>query len=446
MRHILSKWLFATALLATSTFASAEVFYAYATVITDGEDMFYHITSNNAENFVKQFDDIKNGAHWDNNTSYLIGSVSFRGMKYHVHTYVDTVLGVRYLEFGYNGETITLRQRVTPTAGINEDPSDLNIPTTDVWTQLIDYLKGENIAGSTDGNEDPAKILNAWSDAWVAQTSLDPVAGNPNSFLAQLTNNDFQITNNLVLIGDTSGMDSFSLMPSYYSNSLPTEGFDEAGNPTSGTVNVTQFELPLTYTHYFNQNNALTIDMPISYQTVDTATTYSIALGLAYTHVILRTQNQLAWALTPSFHAGAVGSIDLGSGTIVYDGALASRVVMPINNWVYGLTNDVSYLKTAKIKIGDIETPYDLNNWVTENGIDATYSVTNSLNLGGYYNRFDVFNGQAWYIPNYNEVGIKFAKESTYKTAKYDFLTAAVGYQFGAQDYKGINVTLGIDF
>ncbi len=304
-------------------------------------------------------------------------------------------------------------------AGLGEVP----VLNEDVWDQLIDWLKGKG-----------GSLLTQLADDWVSGTAIDPVAGNPNSFFAQLTKSNFNLAANGMLNNASEGsLNLFSLTPSY-------------SDVTNNGFSVKSASLPLKYTHYFNNDNALIVDAPITYQQIQSATSYSVALGMGFTHVILRTPSKVAWALTPSLNVGVVGSADLGAGTLLYDTALASRVVIPHGNITYGITDDVSYLVTSKLKIGDVETPYDLNNITTLNGGDITYAASKNYNVGGYINRFDVVSGLKWYIPSYNEIGFKLSKLTTHNKISYNQYTASLSYLFGEHQYQGVEFTAGFNF
>lgn len=411
-----------------------------AVVIDNGSGPETPIRKTYKRNIFDVFDELKNAKDdlapdYNDSTSSISGVVNLRGVNVTIQRKVqlDNITGhdIAILHFCIDipggslechnfksdrGIPPTLRNKAH---SVSEAASD---PTESVWDQLIDWLKGD---GGT--------ILSDLADAWVSYTSIDPVAGNPNSFMAQLTNNNFDLAADGILNGDTSGLDLFSVTPNYI-------------NVTNNGYTVKDATLPIKYSHYFNSDNALIIDMPINYQQIQEATSYSLALGVGYTHVFLRTPSKITWALTPSFHAGVVGSLDLGSGTMMYDGGLASRVVIPRGKFSYGITNDLSYLETARVKVGEVETPYDMENLLTQNGIDVTYKLNTMLTLGGFYTRFDVINGLKWYIPSYNEIGLKFAKLTNYKTASYNHLSAALGYMYGTHKYGGVNLTLGFNF
>lgn len=150
--------------------------------------------------------------------------------------------------------------------------------------------------------------------------------------MATLINNSFQIAATGIYNGNKSGLNLFSVHPGYAKYRV-------------GGVNVENANLPLRFSHYFSRDNVLVFDMPIRYSKYNSAKSYQAAIGLAWSHVMLR-RKKLVWALTPGGHVGVVGSADLASGTLMYDVDLGSRLSLPRGKWIYGMTNDVDYVKT----------------------------------------------------------------------------------------------------
>jgi hypothetical protein len=357
--------------------------------------------------------------------SSISAAVSLRGVSVTLKSYISidkvTKQVSRQLDFCLGGDCVHFTQ-----AFFSKLASHIGAPgdnsREDVWSQLMNYLNGQ---GST-------ALLSQLAADWIKQTSIDPVAGNPNSFMGQLTKANFNLAANGLLQGNTSGLNLFALTPSYSSSTL------------SG-ITVKHAYLPIQYLHYFSQDNAMFIDAPISEDQVGSAKGYSAALGFGYMHVMTR-QPKYIWSLTPSLFGGAVGSIDLGSGTGVIDGTLASRLLFPRGILTYGITNDLSFLKTIQVQIGKTKTPYKLNSLMMSNGADVTRKLSNDYSIGGYYTLTNNIAGLRWYVNNYSEIAFKLAKLSHYNNAIYDNMTLNVGYLFGANNYQSADVSLELRF
>lgn len=291
-----------------------------------------------------------------------------------------------------------------------------------IENQLKDFVKGDT----------GQNFLTGMLQARVAESPIDPVAGNPVSYMARLLDNDY----NLVIEGhqvgeEQGGLTLFGVTPEYTSATL-------------ASLNVKTYNLPLRYNHFFNNSNDLIIDMPITMQTLNQTNTYSVGLGAAYSHFFLPN-----WSLMPAFHMGAVGSLDLGSATMLYDGALASRVTMPLGaagQYEVGMTNDISYLKTQSITVASYSIAYKLSNWMTKNGVDFNYIMNKAYSVGTYYDRVDRISGNRWYVSDYNEVGLKSSKISFYNGSRYNSLTLGLGYLFGPSNFSGVNFSFGVNF
>lgn len=327
------------------------------------------------------------------------------------------------VQLNQQGASTTLTSDLTDRGLFAKDSAALNTNQS-VWDQLFDMLQGK------DGETAFTKTL---AKAWVGQTGIDPVAGNPDSLLAKMTDTSFNLAANGIYDGKPDGLGLFSVKPSY------------SRSTNNGYVNQT-FSVPLEYTYSIDKNSALTVEAPINYTDIDGAKTYDGALDVGYSRVIMR-KPKYTWAVTPNVFVGALGSADMAAGTAVMGAGVSSQVSVPFKAWTVGMTNDVNYVKTAKVKIGDIETPYDLNNILTKNGLEASYQISAPYEVGGYFDRTDVVSGEEWYMKSANEVGAKFTKLSkTANNVAYDGITASVGYKFAAHDYKGFNLNAGFTF
>jgi phage-related protein len=268
----------------------------------------------------------------------------------------------------------------------------------------------------------------------VATTPYDPIAGNPSSYMARLINNNFNLATTTQFGNGYDDLNLFSINPSF-------KDYSAGDNDTT----VKQTILPLRDTYYLSDHTALIFDMPITLLQADKTSTYTLTLGFGVAHQIIDSKN-FTWSILPSLHAGATGSMDLGSATILYDGAVANRLTVPYQKFTFGYTNDLSWLQTQSVNVGDIEIPYDIENWATQNGLDMSYHINSDYIVGGYYTRMDILSGQRWYIPSSNEVGVKFNITNKHNGATYNQLTASLGYLTAIHEYKGITASIGFNF
>ena len=136
-------------------------------------------------------------------------------------------------------------------AGRNEEALQLFQRIKSSHLDLLKYLtvlhwqKAENqlkdfVKGGTGQN-----FLTGLLQARVAQTPIDPVAGNPVSYMARLVDNDYDLAIEGHQAGtNDGGLTLFGITPSYNSETL-------------ADLNVKSYNLPMRYNHFFNNTNNL---------------------------------------------------------------------------------------------------------------------------------------------------------------------------------------------
>ncbi len=390
-------------------------------------------TNNNVSNFF--------AGGFNERTDNLAGTINFRNLP---------------INFTYNHATETLNILV-PAAGI-----DKTFTAADSQGASLDSAKDEFESWFKDNEGGQITRL---LQAYVKDTATDVIAGNPLSISASITEIASQIQDsyNMDMAESITGMevaanqeveassdeegDVDSTAPMATQGNIPGYGLFGAdlgyGSFNLGNgQHMTNYTLPLSYTFHFNDDlSRIKIDMPLSMANIDGARSYSAALGLAYTQYVNR-----YWALTPSIYGGASGSIDLGSGGIMISGGLSSHAALPINQFVVGMTNAISYMSTMPITIAGYQIKYDVQNWGFVNGVDGAYRfATQPFALGLYFDN-TAFVGDKWYIPSYNQVGIRLMNYITRNHATYNRFVLNTGYLFAQHNYNGINVNLGMQF
>lgn len=311
----------------------------------------------------------------------------------------------------------------TPLAASNNKGYSAMTGDEDVFDQLIDLLKGKQ------GETEFTKTL---ADNWVKQTSIDPLAGNPDSYFARTASSNFNLAANGIYSGDVSGLGLFSVTPSY------------SYSKTGDMVNQ-QLALPLQYTYSIDNKDAIIFLAPINYNKLETTHTYDISVGMGYSRDLHRS-NRVDWAVTPSILFGAVASPEMLSGTAAINTGAASRLDVFDKELTFSLINDLSYLKSLKIKIGDIETPYDIYNVIAKNGLELTDKLSTKYAVGGFYTRSDVVAGVPWFSPSSNEIGAKWIKFNNAGKVVYHAIDVSLSYTFDKNQYKGVDLQAGFTF
>ncbi len=241
-------------------------------------------------------------------------------------------------EVSYSGNSTELIFKI-PSLGINKS---FNGATRDDSQEMLEEYLKENGDG----------LVTRMLGSLVAETPVDPVAGNPASFSAQMVSNSFA--------AGAAGFHQSDESVVFNSTGIGlATGHFEAGDYEQDTLT-----LPLSYTiHFDNPGYQLRFDLPLNYISVGGSEAYGTALGAS-----LRVPLTDSWSLTPGLRVGATGSIDMASAAVVYAGTLTSNYRIPFRLFELNIANMVGTVNTVSIEAGDYEIDYDLRNTVFKNG------------------------------------------------------------------------------
>jgi len=287
------------------------------------------------------------------------GYVNFRGVDMSMH-FTDTIANV-----------VTLTISVP---GINVSETFSGASQEDAFRQFKDYLQSNK--------DDLLKKILAYS---VSKTPYDAVAGNPNSLMNNMNNQSFS----------RAGGNVFGSFVSFLGPAATRHTFDYQGQKTNADV----YCLPLGYTFNFANDRALMLDLPLMYTNMENTKTYAAQLGLG-----LKIPLTEYWRLIPGARAGAVFSEDLFSGGVLYECSLSSNFQIPVDKWIFGMTNMAAYAGNISVKVGGYELGYDLQNWIWKNGVQASYSLTKLWDVGVKY-IYTKYTGSELFIDGYHTIG-----------------------------------------
>lgn len=362
MKKLIKLILCSSALITTSGFAA--MFEGNITV--DGNTK--HVSYNSIQELVDTFSNDglrKLFPAYNNNSIVTTNNLSLRGLP---------------ATFNYVGANTELVLAV-PDAGINK--SFTGATRNESEQQLRDFFKGE-------GNADA--LISQLLQAFVEKTPFDPIAGNPGSMMGLMIKNAFATGAGVWMNrgGEARSANFFSLTPQYSQNSIEGQKSQE-------------LVLPIGYSHYFaNGNSALLFSLPIAVQKDSGSYSYNAGLSMALQQYIMK-----YWRVTPIISINTGGSKDLGSFALAYAGFLKSDVMLPWQNWQFGIHNMAGYLRTHPLRIRGYSIEYRLKNWTTENGLSAAYFVQNApLGVEAKYSHTDMLGGSKWYIDHYNNIGL----------------------------------------
>jgi len=207
---------------------------------------------------------------------------------------------------------------------------------------------------------------------------------------------------------------------------------------SGGDYATTGIAVPLSYTVKFDSDprRKLRFDLPLGYTDTEGAASYSLGIGLAYTHPLSD-----VWTLTPAIGAGATGSDDLGSAGGVASYSLTSAYTWRLGGFALSMGNAIGKYDALPVKIGDVEAEADISNTVFTNGLLLT--GPNSLiarNLVMEYSITDTrIGGDEVYLDSYDEIGVALGYINTTMGVVDSYSKVGLSYLVGSGDVGDIN-------
>lgn len=330
----------------------------------------------------------------------------------------------------------------TVTAAANSTTLVFSIPDLDETVTFTGDTRDESQDQLQDYLESNQEgLLKKMLQELAATTAIDPVAGNPNSLLANMGAADFSMGVDFATAGGGaleevkgggSSENSFGIGLRF-------------GRYSAGGFDQDVYSMPLSYTFRFESDprKQLLFDLPLSYADTDGSKTYGASLGIGYRHPISDD-----WSLTPSIRAGAVGSVDLGSAAIVYSGSLTSNYNLYWDDIKISIGNMGGYYKTTSVDAGDFSVDYDLTNGMFKNGVGFEGPVNFTIFGNPTSWQFSVahtfFTGDDLYVDSYFDFAFSFGTRATQST--WDRMRMGVTYTAGNNDFSGFQVNFGYTF
>lgn len=305
-------------------------------------------------------------------------------------------------------------------------------------------------------------------------TPIDPLAGNPGSFMNQRMRGDFDrgFTHRVSQIWGcgcsafdlsqpqrimvASADDMQGIFAEARARAMALRGENEigiglVGQSSRGTAaNGTKYRsttlaLPLSYTVKFDADprQKLSFELPLSYTDSEGAASYSAGFSMAYTYPI--SDN---WSLTPAAGVGATGSEDLGAGGGLVSYSLTSSYTHRLGGWAVGLGNSIGRYESLGIKIGDYEAEYDVQNTVFTNGIllsGPTSLIARDLVLE-YYFTDTRLTGTDLFSNRYDEVGVGLGFLKTDHGVITRYFKTGLSYLWGENEIRGYRLSLTLRF
>ena len=306
-------------------------------------------------------------------------------------------------------------------------------------TQLEDWFK-------KNGGDAVNKLMKKLAET----TAIDPIAGNPNSAMAQSVSNDFSrgflnTASNLRAEAQAAASTSVGEKNANTATLAARFGYLSQGGIKSQSVS-----LPLGYTFRFQdpQQN-ISVNLPITMVDIEGSKSYSAGLGLGYSHPLTR-----RWIITPALGYMVTGSPDMASAGQVVSASLTSSYSLPLGRYQISMGNMAGYYRTLRLSIGDYSFDPKIQNYVVRNGL-MLYLPTDfliketGLELFGIDTRYL---GDALFIDSYEEVGLSFGRTKVKRKTVGEVIKnvlvdvrVGVSYIF-AQGSHGFTANLGYSF
>lgn len=269
-------------------------------------------------------------------------------------------------------------------------------------------------------------------------TTIDPIAGNPNSLQAQMAQADFMI----------GRLSPFSGCSDCWEAQPVTHLFNGEFDFTrvfSHRFDSAAYDTLFRYSYSPERTWALILDAPVSLIYVGGAYAAAGSVGVGFRFPITH-----SWSLTPTLRFGSGGSVDLDTaGTFIAPG-LTSVYNLRLFNFVLSLMNSVGYYASTNLWLGGINFNYRLHNTIFKNGLFLTSCqgmvfCGREINVSTWWID-SYFAGDKLFIRHYDEIGISFLTTHVLPCIDYDCLSLGTAYQFGNHGFHGYTINLAYQF
>lgn len=274
--------------------------------------------------------------------------------------------------------------------------------------------------------------------AYARYSPIDPIAGNPNSLLAQMAQADYLVGHLSPLSGCDRCWEAQPVLHQYQSGVYAGRAFSKGFDTTTVTM-------PLRYSYSPDRKFAFILDAPITYNRNGGASSIFSSLGMG-----ARIPFSANWSFTSMFRFGAGGSLDLcTSGCFVSAGA-TSVYNFYLCPYVITLTNYAGYFSSTNLWLSGTNFNYHLHHYIFKNGLSVTTCegltfckrpINISLSFEDSY-----FTRKHLFIRHYDEFEVDLITSGINPWFNYDCLSLGFAYQFGEKHYRGYYLKLTYQF
>lgn len=320
---------------------------------------------------------------------------------------------------------------------LNSTTLIVNIPQAGITETFKGVTRDESITLFKDFIRDGGthyKLLKAYAK----YSPIDPIAGNPNSLMAQMGQADY-------MLGHLSPLSSCDCSWSAQPIVNQVQAGVYAGRSFAGGFDTTSITMPLSYSYSPDLNRAFILDAPFTYLKNGGASSVVGSLGIGFRYPVMND-----WSLTPVVRVGASGSLDLCTAGAFVSVGVTSSYNYKIADFNLTLTNYAGYLSSTNLWLTGVNFNYHLQNYTLKNGLKFTTCEALSLcgkSINFSFSIIDSFFGnKQLYIRHYDEIGMSLIINYLNPYLGYDCLLLGFSYQFGEHRYKGYHVNLAYQF
>ena len=273
-------------------------------------------------------------------------------------------------------------------------------------------------------------ILNDIQKALIAQSPVDPIAGNPGSLMSTMVAGQFQ----------NGFMDAASQIAPEAARPSDSEGYNPAnlihlgvqlGQYNASDLVTRAVTLPLGYSFRIGRGKGVQkvdLSLPVTLSEAEGAQSANVLLDLGLTYGV-----NDRWSLTPAAGVGFVGSADLGSAGGVNALSLTSAYALPYDTWTVNIGNMLGYYQTLAFEFEGYKFDPNVANTILRNGVMVSIPAKiGARDVAAEFWAIDTrFFGSELYSKYYNEFGVSIGLVKTENFSISNYLRAGLSYLTG---------------
>jgi hypothetical protein len=319
----------------------------------------------------------------------------------------------------------------------NSTTLNVFIPNANITASFTGSTRDESLILFKDFIKE-GRSLKKLLKAYARYSPIDPIAGNPNSLMAQMGEADYLLGR----LSPLAGCDcSFSAQPILHQFQVGLNG----GRAFTDGYDTTIATLPLRYSYSPDGNWAVILDAPLTYLRNGGASSIVGSLGMG-----LRVPLTHDWSLIPIFRFGSGGSLDLCTSGNFASAGITSVFNYPVSDYVLTLTNYGGYITSVNFWLTGLNFNYHMQKGIFKNGLSVSTCkgftfLNRPLNFRlGFEDTY--FTGGGLFIKHYDQVQIAMFSTGINPCLDYDCLETTFSYQWGERSYKSYTFGLAYQF